>query len=252
MVAFERKLLVSLHDVTPRHADAVVKILTWLSQRGLPQVPLLVVPDFHEKWPLSAHPAFCQQLRAFREQGHELVLHGYFHRETPLDIKCHESFRTSFQRRFMTAGEGEFLSLDPAHALERLERGLAMWSESGLGQRPDGFIPPAWLHRADLDEVLWSRGFRWTEDHVGMRFSDGRKLAAPVVTWASRDALRRIGSRLFCPTAVRLQKMSPVLRIAIHPHDFDHPSLVRSIERTLELALRERKSISSTKIDQLI
>lgn len=250
MPALERKLLISLHDVTPRHAVSVRKILSWLAELGIPPVPLLVVPDFHAEWPLSAYPDFCQELRTWREIGHELVLHGYFHLESRQKTTDPTSLGTRFQRRFMTAGEGEFLSLPPDRADELLEKGLSMWNQAELGRPPQGFIPPAWLHRPDLDPVLWNRGFRWTEDHAGLRFGDGRRIASPVVTWASRDPVRRIGSRVYCPAAVKIHAKASLLRVAIHPHDFDHPQLVRSIDRTLRLALRDRKAIGSTDFDQ--
>jgi uncharacterized protein len=246
MPAVDRKLLVSLHDVTPRHAPAIRQILTWLEKRGLPPAQLLVVPDFHGEWPLSAYPDFCQELRTLGESGHELVLHGYYHREDRRVQQNAPGFGERFQRKFMTAGEGEFLALSSLEAGELLDKGLYMWNQAELGAMPQGFIPPAWLHRADLDEALWKRGFQWTENHSGFRFRDGTCLEAPVVTWASRDAVRRIGSRVFCPAAVMLQKRAPLLRLAIHPHDFDHPALIRSIDRTLKLAGKGRTAINRT------
>jgi hypothetical protein len=239
------KLLVSLHDVSPRHAASVHAILRWLESFGLPPVQLLVVPDFHGKWPLASHAGFCQEINGWASRGHELVLHGYFHLESSRSVTSPETFRSRFQRRFLTAGEGEFLSLDAKEAGIRLDRGLGMWSEACLRPRPKGFIPPAWLHRPDLDAALWERGFEWTENHQGFRFRDGKRLSSPVITWASRDPVRRIGSRIYCPNAVRLHRDSGILRIALHPHDFDHPSLIRSIETTLRLAMRGRKAVGS-------
>jgi uncharacterized protein len=241
----ESKLLVSLHDVSPRHAASVRSIVAWLGRFGIPPVQLLVVPDFHGKWPLASHAGFCQEVSAWGGLGHELVLHGYFHLESPRSANGPETLRSRFQRRFLTAGEGEFLSLDAKEAGLRIDRGLDMWAEACLSPRPRGFIPPAWLHRPDLDAALWERGFDWTEDHQGFRFRDGRRLASPVVTWASRDPLRRIGSRIYCPSAVRLHAKADLLRLAIHPHDFDHPSLIRSIEHALRLALRDRRPVGS-------
>lgn len=245
MNATDAKLLVSLHDVSPRHADSVRAILRWLERTGLPPAQLLVVPDFHGRWPLASHADFCQEINAWGALGHELVLHGYFHIEDPRAGAPAGNLKARFQRRFLTAGEGEFLSLDAAEAGARLDRGLDMWSEACLSPRPAGFIPPAWLHRPDLDEALWARGFAWTENHQGFRFRDGSSLPSPVITWASRDPVRRIGSRIYCPSAVRLHRNARLLRIAIHPHDFDHPSLVRSIGRTLRLARIGRTAIGS-------
>ena len=74
-------LLVSLHDVSPRHAAAVDRILSEFHALGLPPAVLLVVPDFHGAWPLSDHPRFLGRLRELGGAGHELALHGYFHQE---------------------------------------------------------------------------------------------------------------------------------------------------------------------------
>lgn len=230
-----RRVLVSLHDVSPRHEKAVQHALDLLREFEIPPVPLLVVPDFHGQWPLDAHPAFLEKLRSWQEQGHELVLHGYWHRELELDAKAGGAGE-SLKRQFLTGGEGEFLSLDAARTTERLDAGLAMWDRCGLSPRPKGFIPPAWLHNDALDAELWKRGFTWTENHAGLRYYSGAEVANPVISWASRDRIRRIASRVVCPSLERLWRKRPVMRIALHPHDFDWPALERSIRLVLARA----------------
>ena len=232
-----RRVLVTLHDVTPRHERAVDRMLALLDGLGVPPVPLLVVPDFHGQWPLDRHPAFVDRLRAWREAGHELVLHGYWHRELPTD-SVRGGLADGLRRGLLTGGEGEFLALDAAAAGARLDEGLAMWERSGLGPAPCGFIPPAWLHNAALDAELWKRGFQWTEDHAGLRYGDGATLPNPVISWASRDGIRRLGSRVVCPTLERIWRGRPVVRIALHPHDLDWPALEASLTSVLRRAAR--------------
>lgn len=238
------ELLVSLHDVSPRHSQAVEDILAELRLLGLPPVVLLVVPDFHGSWPLSDHPAFVGRLREWNAAGHELALHGYFHKELPQDRSGSRGPSAFLRRRFMTAGEGEFLSLSPERQRARIEAGLGIWDSCGL-DRPRGFVPPAWLHRPDLPDTLWKSGFSWTENHHGLQFRDRNPLRSPVITWASRDPVRRIGSLAFAPCALWSWRNEPLLRVAIHPHDWDHPSLVRSIRTVLRRAQRLRTPIST-------
>lgn len=226
------KVLVSLHDVSPRHADRCREILSFLKERGVPPVALLVVPDFHGGWPLDAHPEFVREILDWHEAGHELVLHGYWHRELEASAPQGSGLRTWFARRFMTGGEGEFLALSPEAVRERLDAGLALWERIGL-PRPAGFVPPAWLHNGNLDPALAERGFAWTENHSGVRAPGGQFLSSPVISWASRDVVRRQGSRLVCPFLARRWKDEEILRVAIHPHDFDWPQLVRSIDGVL-------------------
>lgn len=238
-----RRLLVSLHDVSPRHFGAVEAILSQFRAMGLPPTVLLVVPDFHGEWALSDHPGFVGRLREWKAAGHELALHGHFHRELPEDQSGPQGPAAFLRRRFMTAGEGEFLSLPPTRQRARLEAGLGMWESCGL-EKPSGFVPPAWLHRPDLPDTLWEMGFSWTENHRGLLFRDRPALRSPVITWASRDPVRRIGSLVYAPCALRVWRNEPVLRIAVHPHDWDHPSLIRSIRTTIQKALRLRRPIS--------
>ncbi len=232
-----RRIAVSLHDVSPRHAGTIERILPLLEAAGVPPVPLLVVPDFHGGWPLDAHPAFVERLHAWKEAGHELVLHGYWHLEQRSDA-LRGGAGDAFKRGFLTGGEGEFLALEPHEAARRIDDGLAMWQRAGLPGRPVGFVPPAWLHNASLDAVLWARGFEWTESHSGYRFRDGGPVRDPVISWASRDFVRRAGSRVVCPLLERLWRRRPSLRIALHPHDFDWPALERSIHGVLTAAAR--------------
>lgn len=226
------KVLVSLHDVSPRHAQACREILSFLKERGIPPVALLVVPDFHGSWPLESHPDFVRELLGWHEAGHELVLHGYWHRELETSAPQGNGLRTWFARRFMTGGEGEFLALGPADVRERLAMGLGLWNRLDL-PRPRGFVPPAWLHNGHLDPALAERGFGWTENHSGIRVPAGAFLESPVISWASRDVVRRQGSRVVCPWLARKWKDRELVRIAIHPHDFDWPQLVRSIDGVL-------------------
>lgn len=238
------RFLVSLHDVTPRHEKAVENILEFLRSLGLPPVPLLVVPDFHGAWPLDEHPGFVERLLDWKKLGHELVLHGYGHLERSEDAALPTTLAGRLRRQFLTAGEGEFLNLGPEAATERLRAGLAMWDRCGLG-KVEGFVAPAWLFCKTLPHALWSQGFSWTEDHQGIHFAVDPFVRAPVITWASRDPARRIGSRLYAQAALSHWRRESLIRIAIHPHDLDHPTLVRSIESTLRAALRQREVVTS-------
>jgi len=234
-----RRFLLSLHDVSPRHARACETILSDLRAWGLPPALLLVVPDFHGQWPLEAHPEFVKRLRDWSEAGHELSLHGRFHRELREDADTSAGLAGAFRRRFLTAGEGEFLSLRGERLKDRLEGGLATWTKCGLPS-PAGFVPPAWLHGPELATALWSHGFSWTENHAGFLTRGRGPLPAPVITWASRDPVRRLGSRIYAPAALSSWRQEPLLRIAIHPHDWDHPALIRSIRTTIVRAAATR------------
>ena len=69
----------SLHDVSPAWAAEMDLALSYCAEVAA-KPALLVVPNFHGEWPLEKHPAFVARLRELQAAGHEIFLHGFFHR----------------------------------------------------------------------------------------------------------------------------------------------------------------------------
>jgi len=150
------------------------------------------------------------------------------------------SVRNWFNRQFLTAGEGEFLSLSEAELTERIDRGRKAF-KTCLGIDPTGFVAPAWLFNRALIPALRERGFAWTENH--WRIYDLRcreSVASPVITWATRTPLHRYGSARLAPALLRCWRERPIVRMAVHPLDFDDPRFVDAIRRTIATALHDR------------
>lgn len=238
-VRCRRRIVVSVHDVTPRHFDRLARIERFLRDAGLAgRYAMLVVPDFWRQWPIADHPRFQQWLRSRAAEGVEMILHGYHH----LDETPHPHAAARWKARLATAGEAEFLGLDAAEATARLRRGKDE-IESILGTPVEGFIAPAWLCGKGAASAMREGGFRYTEDHWGVWCpSTGRMLArSPVVSYASRSRARMEASLLWSAASRVALARAPVVRLAIHPADFGHERLVRAIDRTLRgfLAARE-------------
>jgi hypothetical protein len=233
-----RRLLVSIHDVSPEFEPAVDQLYRQLI--GLVRGPLamLVVPDFWHKAPLAAAPAFRAKLRAWSASGVEMLLHGWSHRdETPR----HRGF-AAFKGRHMTAGEGEFLGLSRDEAARRLRDGRAAL-EDAIGRPVTGFVAPAWLYGPGAREALAAEGFAVAEDHLRVwRPRDGAIIArGPVISWASRSRARTAASLAFAALARRALAPLPTLRIAVHPGDVRKPSILDSIERTVRVSAAGRE-----------
>ncbi|MGQ2930570.1 MAG: DUF2334 domain-containing protein, partial [Sphingopyxis sp.] len=65
-----RRLLASIHDVTPVHAerlDRLVPIVEAIVGPG--RCALLVVPDFHRQGLLTGDPKFARRLRGWADAG---------------------------------------------------------------------------------------------------------------------------------------------------------------------------------------
>jgi predicted deacetylase len=230
------ELLASLHDVAPFHLARLRRAEDELAALGVTRAAYLLVPDFHGRGRADRDDAFVAWCRAPRPFRVDWVLHGYTHRD---DTPPSTAGRTRVERwkgTHMTSGEGEFLTADAAALEDRLRRGRDVF-RAVVGAEPEGFVAPAWLYTPVLPPLLASLGFRWTEDHRAVHDLRGTSLRAPVITWATRTAFRRRTSVLGTPLLWRLWKHRPLVRLAVHPFDFDHADTAESIRRVWRRAL---------------
>ena len=237
----KKRLLVSIHDVTPRHFERLKRIDAFLKEQGIgSRYSMLVVPDFWHEWPLAEHDEFNAWLRARAAEGVEMILHGFYHR----DDSQHASVAARFKANALTAREGEFLGLSRAQATERLQRGQAVL-EAVLGHKAEGFVAPAWLYGEGALQALGDLGFEFAEDHwrVWSPCTGAKLAASPVISYASRSRARIASSLLWSRLATTLLRPTAVVRQAIHPHDFDVDRLIAEIGRALSSFLTHREPI---------
>src|SRR5260370_28808553 len=110
-------MVVSLHDIAPSNQDVANEIISELSRHGVRVCSLLVVPDYHHHGLVTKDRQFVAWLRNLESDGHEIVIHGYFH-ERPR--RPNESLRDKFLTRFYAHYEGAFYDLDYEEALRRI------------------------------------------------------------------------------------------------------------------------------------
>ncbi len=111
---------VSIHDVSPAFAAEIDDALEACARAGATPA-LLVVPNFHGEWPLEEHPRFVDRLRELAARGHEILLHGFFHRASGAG----RGVRSAFAQRVASAGEAEFADLPREEGERRLDEGAA-------------------------------------------------------------------------------------------------------------------------------
>ncbi len=232
----ERLLLASIHDVSPRFEREVDFLASELEPFVGSNFAMLVIPDHWGSCPIHSGSPFASRLRSWADNGIEMFLHGFYHR----DRRRHRGLNR-LRARFLTDHEGEFLGLSRHEAATRIANGRAL-IEDIIGRPVAGFVAPAWLYGDGAREALIETGLAISEDRWRVWSPrDGRLLArGAVITWASRTRSRLASS---IAAAAVLGRLAPqhVLRIGVHPGDCRSPALMNSIRSTFARASRDRR-----------
>lgn len=210
----EASFAVSIHDVSPLTREVVDMILADLRGAGVAAVSLLVVPDHHRKAPIDRNPGFLEWLRAREAEGHEIVLHGFYHLRASGGGLAKRLITEHY-----TAGEGEFFDLDYDEARRRLARGRE--TLSGFDVR--GFIAPAWLLGAEAERAVRDEGFAYTT-RLGSVFDlrSGVLTDSQSLVYSVRSAWRRGCSLLWNSWWNARLRHNPLARLGLHPPDWRH------------------------------
>jgi len=242
-------LVVSIHDVSTVTRKRVVEMLKDLQAVGVPVTSLLVIPDHHHKGMIDADPTFVEWLRELtgqrqeQEKGqrheckHEAVLHGFYHLRP---TKQGEGLATKIITRSYTAGEGEFHDLSREDATALLLLGKAALEACGI--TPRGFIAPAWLLGNEAEIAVRERGFDYTA-RIGevIDCKEERSFRARSMVYSVRAPWRRRVSLLWNELLAQSLKSAPLLRIGLHPPDWDHQSIRDHLLACIRRAVETRR-----------
>jgi hypothetical protein len=217
-----RRFHVCIHDATPAYARETRVLIRDLAPRIGRHLSFGVVPDWHGKWPLAAHPEYCHLIH---ERAEELLLHGYFHQRD----------RGRGPIAVFAGSCDEMNGLDRQETRRTIERGQQVFTEA-FGAPARGFLAPGW----QPGHVRLASGNALPLEHVlgffSLESAAGRKI--PLATWAWDCGrwgwLGHIGhgiGRLL----QSLDRGVPVL--AIHPRDLERgfwPNILQLTEELLE------------------
>jgi predicted deacetylase len=232
-----RALVVSLHDVSPLTRERCAQIVAEL---GVPRLSLLVIPNHHGRGHVLDDAVLCDWLRARAVEGHEIVTHGYFHQRARREK---ETLVQRITTRVYTADEGEFYDLDRVGASALIARASDELHRAQL--HPHGFIAPAWLLSAEGEEALRELGCEYTTRlRTVSDLRTGRIFPAQSLCWSVRAAWRRALSIVWNAALYRRLENAPLLRIAVHPVDIEHPAIWAQIRRLIAAALRTREAMT--------
>ncbi len=180
---------------------------------------LLVTPCWHGEDSIDRFPDFLDWLRRVESEGHEICLHGYTHRaESIAGGPIAQAIG-----RFYTAREGEFYQIGREEAQQRIRLGLKMLRDAGLDIY--GFVPPAWLLSETGRQALMEEGLLYTTELQHIDFLQSCRLYAPVLVFSCRNGWRRWTSIRWVRLWERINRRTPILRLAIHPLDWDYAAI---------------------------
>jgi predicted deacetylase len=201
-----RQIAVAIHDVEPATFERCALIRDWLDDHGVDRATLLVIPapDLHPFF--QRRPDLAAWLLDCRDRGDAIAQHGFRHRGAG--------------RR----PAAEFAGLDREATRVSIAAGRRVLALAGV--EPRGFVAPAYAYTPALRREL-AAGFDWWATLLRFVGRD-RAALAPAV------ALRR------SPLAVRAAAVASrrVLRLDLHPADFDRPAHVLALESVLRGAHR--------------
>jgi predicted deacetylase len=233
-------VVVSLHDVSPLTQALCERILVQLQELGVRQTSLLVIPNHHRQAPITQDASFRSWLAGKIETGHEPVLHGYYHQRPS---HGGDSFLSKFTTEIYTAGEGEFFDLSAEEASDRLRRGLE--DLAFLPRRVSGFIAPAWLLGTGAEMAVEKLGFRYTTRLGCVKiFGRSGQIKSRSLVWSTRAKWRAAMSLLWNRGLAITTARQSLIRIGIHPVDFQHPVVWRQI-RQLVMGISEGREFIS-------
>ena len=233
-------LVVSIHDVSPLTLGKTEQILDDLKKIGCASTSLLVSPDHHRRGRISMNVVFAEWLRKQVSEGHEPVLHGYYHLR---EQRAADGVFKKMLTESYTAGEGEFFDLSETEAQDRLKSGMSEFYNCGM--TASGFIAPAWLLGNEAECAVRSLGFEYTTRIATVSdFSNANLHRARSLVWSVRASWRRVCSLAWNHLLAITLRNAPLLRIGIHPPDWDHPAIRNQILSITSAALAGRRAMT--------
>ncbi len=244
-----RALVVSIHDVSPLSLNATMNILQSLrTEARVARTSLLVVPNHHGKAPIRDDRYFLNWVKMIEAEGHEPVLHGYYHwrNRNPFG-----SLYNKMVTEVYTAGEGEFYGINYEEAKKLIERGIETFREVGLVTQ--GFVAPAWLMSAEARKAASDLGLDYTTSlrrFLPLQPADSASVVSPALVWSVRNSWRRWTSLQYNRLLAQQVMYGSLVRLCIHPVDYQHKPIWRQIIRLARRFARAREVMTYAEYSQ--
>lgn len=142
-----------------------------------------------------------------------------------------------------TSGEGEFFDLSREEAAQRLGEAREIFQRENF--RFTGFIAPAWLLGEAAEAAVRETGFAYTTRLGNIKdLRNGLVTPTQSLVWSVRAAWRRSMSLAWNAFLAKRLAGNPVMRVGLHPPDWDYGAIRNQSLRLIRAALAAREAIT--------
>jgi predicted deacetylase len=139
----------------------------------------------------------------------------------------------------VSGGLNRVFDLDYEESLRRIT--CAREEFTSVGLKPRGFIAPAWLLSQQAECAAHDAEMEYTTRLTSiLDLRTSRKFPARSLVYSARSSWRRAASLAWNGTFARLLADAPLLRLSIHPPDFEHAEIWRQIAHVVDHAVETR------------
>jgi predicted deacetylase len=202
-------------------------MLVDLAQHRVTVCSLLVVPNYHHHGHFTEDHSFVRWLQDLQSNGHEVVIHGYFHQRPR---RTDETTQEKLLTRLYTQDEGEFYDLGFDEALRRITQAKQEFANAGL--TPRGFIAPAWLLSPAAEHAAAQAEMEYTTRLTSVTdLRSHQNFHARTLVYSVRSNWRRLASRVWNRALAQKLAPAPLARVSLHPCDRQHREIWEQILR---------------------
>jgi uncharacterized protein len=234
-----KQLIISFHDLHSGSWECCKRFIQRCQDMGADHMSLLVIPQYHGQPRFTDNAEFVAWLQSLPTEQFDLCLHGYYHQAEEVRGNWFQQLKGNVY----TTGEGEFYQLSKTQAREKLAAGLRLFISNQLTVH--GFTAPAWLVSPEAKQAIRESGFQYNTLWDGVELPGSNVfIKAPTLVYSSRNAWRRLVSRIWISFFHTFNKHKHILRFAVHPVDFEHPAIEKHLYKVLQEALTTRTCIT--------
>ncbi|MCD6083640.1 polysaccharide deacetylase family protein [Candidatus Aerophobetes bacterium] len=212
----KKYLVVSVHDVSPAFGGEVREIVSELKNQKIHKKSILVIPEYQGRYSILKDSEFLSWLYSLREEGDEIVQHGYEHISRN---RRYGSFRDYLIGEFFAQGCAEFQNSGYEEARDKIKKGREILSQAGI--ICEGFIPPGWLMSPEANRAVMDEGFKYTAFIKVVRdYRNGLNVKSEVIRFVPQNRIAEYIKVLYNAYLLRGPlRDEELVRVAIHPQD---------------------------------